>query len=383
MAAVPGLAWADGTAPAPAASSALVQEAKVLAGGNRLAPKAFRAAAAQVRPSIVSIETFGGVALGGKSGAGASFQQGEGPTTGLVLTSDGYIVTSTFNFQDRPPVITVVFSNGDRRVAKLLGRDDTRKLCLLKVDGATDLAVPPFTPRDEMRVGQWAVALGVGFGEHEPALSAGIVSALHRAGGRAVQTDANLSPANYGGPLVDIEGRVLGICVPLSPGSKETSAGAEWYDSGIGFAIPLAGLEPIVAQMKEGKTLQAGYLGIQSAPHGDPPAGAEVQKVLPDSAAQKAGLQEGDLVVRVNGEAVLDVAHLSALVNRHLLGDTLELEIQRGEEKKTVPVILGEMPKTPPQAANLEKQDPEQPKPDSEKREEEPQPKPADDSAAG
>src|SRR5262249_41731663 len=138
---------------------------------------------------------------------------------------DGYIITSTFNFLKRPPVITVVFPDGKRHVAKLLGRDDTRKLCLLKVDGVQSLPVPEFVPRSELKVGQWAVAVGVGYGDGSPALSAGIISAASRISGKAVQTDANTSPANYGGPLVDLDGRVIGVCVPLSPGSKEVAGG--------------------------------------------------------------------------------------------------------------------------------------------------------------
>src|SRR5204862_4223199 len=116
--------------------------------------------------------------------------------------------------------------------AKLLGRDETRRLCLLKVDGVSDLAAPEFVPRSEVKVGQWAIAVGVGFGAKEPALSAGIISATSRISGKAVQTDANTSPANYGGPLIDLDGRVLGICVPLSADTKNAAAGAEWYDSG-------------------------------------------------------------------------------------------------------------------------------------------------------
>jgi serine protease Do len=353
--------------------------------GNLLAPKAFRAAATAVRPSVVSIETFGGVATGGSSrGAGASFKPGEGPTTGLVISSDGYVISSTFNFLDRPPIITVVFSDGQRKVARLLGRDDTRKLCLLKIEGVSGLPVPEFAPLDQLKVGQWAVALGVGFGEEEPALSAGIISALNRISSRAVQTDANLSPANYGGPLIDIEGRVIGICVPLSPGSKETAAGAEWYDSGIGFAVPLSGLESIIGQLKEGKELKPGYLGVQAGPYGEPPSGVEIKKVLPGSAAEKGGLKDGDRILQLGDEPVIDTAHLTVLVNRHVLGDTVPLKVQRGEEQLTIEVTLGEMPAPMPMvvpgAPKSDEEKPEGVKPEGEKPGgEKPADEPADD----
>lgn len=350
-------------------------DAKTIVRGNLLAPKGFRAAAAKIRPCIVSIESFGGVSGEGKKGAGASFKPGEGPTTGVVISSDGYIVTSTFNFLNRPPIITVTFADGQRKVAKLLGRDETRKLCLLKIEGVSGLATPDNAPTSELKVGQWAIALGVGFGEAEPSLSAGIVSALNRISSRAIQTDANLSPANYGGPLVDIEGRLIGICVPLSPGSKEVAAGAEWYDSGIGFAVPLTGLDNVIAQLKEAKTLQQGYLGVQAGPTGDPPAGAVISKVLPKSAAEKAGLQEKDQILKVAGEEVIDVAQLSVLVSKHLLGETIKLTIKRGEETKEIDVRLGEMPPPPPMPKKPGEKEkpgekkPEEPKPDEPKSE--------------
>jgi serine protease Do len=348
---------------------------KTVVRGNLLAPKAFRAAAAKIRPCVVSIESFGGVSGEGKKGAGASFKPGEGPTTGVVISSDGYIVTSTFNFLNRPPIITVTFADGQRKVARLLGRDDTRKLCLLKIDGVSGLATPENAPTDELKVGQWAIALGVGFGEAEPSLSTGIVSAKNRISGRAIQTDANLSPANYGGPLVDIDGRLIGVCVPLSPGSKEVAAGAEWYDSGIGFAVPLIGLDNVIAQLKEGKTLQQGYLGVQAGPYGDPPSGAEISKVMPGFAADKAGLKEKDRILKVTDDDVIDVTQLTALIGKHLLGETIKLTIQRGDETQEIDVTLGEMPPPPMPMPNPKlipkkpgekepEKKPEEPKPD-------------------
>ena len=322
----------------------LAQEAS-LTRGTLLAPKAFRAAAAKVQPSIVRIEGFGGLAAGA---LGGGYQApGEGPTTGLVISRDGYIATSTFNFLRKPPIITVVDSSGRRHVARLLGRDETRRICLLKVDGVSDWAVPEFIDRDEVKVGQWVVASGIGFGAAQPGLSAGIISATSRISGRAVQTDANLSPANYGGPLVDLDGRVVGICVPLSPGARNEAAGAEWYDSGIGFAVPLAGLDDVLAQLKEGKTLQPGFLGVATQMHGDPPTGAVVKQVVPDSPAAKAGIQTEDRILSVGGTLILDVAHLRTVLGRYFAGHKVEVVIQRGEEETTVAAELAVAPPPP------------------------------------
>jgi serine protease Do len=297
-----------------------------------------------VQPSLVRIEGFGGIAPG--SGGGGYQVPGEGPTTGTIISSDGYILTSTFNFLRKPPIITVVMPDGRRHVANLLGRDETRKICLLKVDGLSDLPVPQFAPREDVRVGQWAVAIGVGFGASEPVLSAGIVSATSRISTKAIQTDANTSPANYGGPLVDVDGRVIGICVPLSPGSREEAAGAEWYDSGIGFAIPLDGLSGILSRLKAGETLKHAFLGVATEPFGEPPTGAQVKEVVPDSPAAKAGFSKDDKIVKVGGTEVLDVTHLRAVLGRYFAGDQVEIAIRRGEEEKTLTAELA----VPPQA---------------------------------
>ena len=115
-------------------------------------------------------------------------------------------------------------------------------LVLLKVEAEPKLPVPESVPSAEMRVGQWALAVGRTFEASRPNVSVGIVSALGRIWGKAIQTDAKISPNNYGGPLVDISGRVLGVLVPMSPDGSGEMAGVEWYDSGIGFAIPLEGV---------------------------------------------------------------------------------------------------------------------------------------------
>ena len=319
-----------------------------LVRGTLLAPKAFRAAAAKIHPSMVRIEGFGGIASGVDGGGYQA--PGAGPTTGLIISADGYIVTSTFNFLRKPPIITVIMPDGRRHVATLLGRDETRKLCVLKVDGSSNLPVPTFAPRGELKVGQWAVALGIGFGAAEPALSTGILSATSRISGKAVQTDANLSPANYGGPLVDLDGRVIGICVPLSPQSPgqssaaQEAAGAEWYDSGIGFAVPLDGLDDELAALKAGKTLVQGFLGVQASAEGDPPTGAVIKEVVPDSPAAKAGLQPKDKILTIGGVAILDVSHLASILGGYLSGDRVEISIEREGARKTLTAELGKAP---------------------------------------
>ena len=338
--------------------------------GTLLAPKAFRAAADKVLPSLVTIEGFGGLAAGSGIGKGIH-APGEGPTTGVIISSNGYILTSTYNFLRKPPVITVRLPDGQRKVAKLLGRDETRRLCILKVDGVSGLTVPEFAPRDEAFVGQWVVAMGIGFGDAEPALTAGIISAASRISSKALQTDANLSPANYGGPLIDLDGRIVGICVPLSPGGKQQGAGSEWYDSGIGFAVPIAGNEKFIDAMKEGKTLEHAFLGVRTQPAGSPPLGAIVQKVESGSPAEKAEIKPEDDIVSIDGTRIIDPAHLSIVIGRYVAGDSVEVVLLRGEEELTITAELAVAPAqtapmpNPFRPGETPQPEPEQPAPEN------------------
>ncbi len=342
---------ADAAKPQAAVTEMVIPKADPV--GYFLAPKIFRAATARVLPSVVTIETYGGVQLSGgpapkqapasdrpgtrrpNAGMQGIARPGEGPTTGLIISEEGHIITSTFNFIRRPAVITVVLRDGSQHVAKLLGQDETRKICLLKIEVPKDvkLPVPQFVSADEMKVGQWSISLGVGYGDAEPAMSSGIISGKNRISGKAIQTDANISPANYGGPLIDIEGRVIGICVPLSPQGGTTAAGVEWYDSGIGFAIPMQGAERIIELMKQGKTIQPGRMGVQ--PAAQPPKdgqGIVVQQVMPQSAAAKAGMKNADIITHIDGVEIIDGLHLRSVLGRLIAGDKVKVTVKRGEE---------------------------------------------------
>src|SRR5208283_4986837 len=148
--------------------------------------------------------------------------------------------------------------DGSRKPAKLVARDHNCQLVLLKIELDHPLPVPEVAPQSEMRVGQWCVAVGRTFEESRPNMAVGILSAVGRVWGKALQTDAAISPNNYGGPLVDIRGRALGVTVPLSPQAANELAGIEWYDSGIGFAIPLEHVRNILPKLKKGKDLYPG-----------------------------------------------------------------------------------------------------------------------------
>ncbi|MCZ2343273.1 MAG: PDZ domain-containing protein [Bacteroidales bacterium] len=288
---------------------------------NAATEQAMKSAARVAAPWVVKIETSGGSEFipgpgGGRGGPG--IRKGVGPTTGLVVAADGYIITSAFNFANKPTDIFASVPGHPRMVAKIIANDTTRMLTLLKVD-LQGLATPTAFPKKEMRVGQWSLALGRAIDPDiadVPSISIGIISALGRIWGKAVQTDAKVSPTNYGGPLISVDGRVFGVLVPASPQGDGETAGVEWYDSGIGFAIPLEDVLAVLPRLKNGQTLQRGLLGIT-------PQQAEDKYNLPivvgtvavDSVAEKAGIKPGDTIVSLDGKPM---PHFSAL--QHHLG---------------------------------------------------------------
>ncbi|HVX13206.1 MAG TPA: PDZ domain-containing protein [Pirellulales bacterium] len=288
---------------------------------------AIQAAVERVTPSVVGIETIGGLERIDR------VLIGNGPTTGLIVSSDGYIVSSAFNFVQKPNSTIVTLADGTRLPAQLVSTDRSRMLVLLKVDAGRDLTVPEAAPISEIQVGWWAIAVGRAFDLARPNVSAGIVSAVDRLSGRAVQTDAKVSPTNYGGPLVDVHGRVIGVLSPLSPQKSGEVSGVEWYDSGIGFAVPLEHINRILPRWKEGADLKPGLVGV-SLKGGDVYADAPViAAARPNSPAYKAGLKAGDKVVAVGDRPIVRSQQLLDEVNRRYAGDKLTLTILRDNER--------------------------------------------------
>jgi serine protease Do len=293
---------------------------------ERLEEQAFKQAAALVGPSVVQIQTVGGLDRVG------SLLTGTGPTTGVVVSADGYVISSAFNFVSKPASVLVTLPDGRRFPARVVANDRSRMLTLLKIEAA-DLVFARAAPKSSFRVGQWAIALGRTFEGPTPNVSVGIVSALNRVWGKAVQTDANVSPMNYGGPLVDIQGRVLGILVPLSPDQGSDVAGVEWYDSGIGFAIPLDDIERSLERLKSGEDLSPGLLGIAFKGRDLYAAEPIIDRVRYNSPAQQAGLKSGDLILEVDGQKVVRVAQVKQALGNKLAGDAVAFRIQRGDDE--------------------------------------------------
>lgn len=290
-----------------------------------LEEQAIKQVAAVMAPSMVRIETVGGLDRVGQ------LLTGTGPTTGVVVSPDGYITSSSFNFISKPASILVTLSDGRRLPAIQVATDKLKMLTLLKID-AEGLTPAPAAPAASFRVGQWAIALGRTFDDPEPSVSVGIVAALHRVWGKAIQTDAKVSPVNYGGPLADIEGRVLGILVPLSPQSSGEVAGLEWYDSGIGFAIPLVDVYTALDRLKTGKDLFPGLMGITVKTQDIYEGSSVIDRVRYGSPAQQAGIKEADTIVELDGQKIQRHAQVLHVMGNKYAGDKISIKIKRGEE---------------------------------------------------
>jgi serine protease Do len=293
---------------------------------------ALKVAVDRIAPSVVRIETLGGLESVGE------VLVGTGPTTGLIVSSEGYIVSSAFNFANKPAQILVDLADGTRLPAKVVAHDTSRMLVLLKVpteglDVKKQLPVPEAAPLSEMRVGQWSIAIGRVFDAGKTNISIGILSALNRVWGKAVQTDAKISPANYGGPLIDLHGRVIGVLVPMSPMETGEMAGVEWYDSGIGFAVPLEQINRVLDRLKKGEDLSPGLIGV-SLRAGDPYATEPVIAAChPKSPAAEAGIKTGDKIVAIDGVPVASQSEMKHQLGPRYAGEKVVLTVLRGKER--------------------------------------------------
>ncbi len=295
--------------------------------------QAFKEATVAASPSVVRIDTVGGLDMIGRQLTSTA------STTGLVIDAEGYIVSSAFNFIAKPTSILVTLPDGRRFPAKTIATDRLRMITLLKIE-ATGLKPPVLAPRAEHRVGQWAIALGRTYDTALPSVSVGLVSALNRVWGKAIQTDAKISPINYGGPLVDIRGRAMGVLVPLSPQADSEAAGVEWYDSGIGFAVPLEDILRVLPRLKEGKDLRPGLAGVTFKtrdPNAKLPA---IDRVRYDGPAWHADLKSGDQIVQVDGKPIERMAQLLSVLKSRLEGEMLTVTVKRDEEKLTRSLTL-------------------------------------------
>lgn len=286
---------------------------------DELEQKAFQSAADYAQDCVVQVETFGGLEIVNQQVIAS------GPSTGTVLTPDGWIVTSIFQFRSQPASITVVLPDEQRKAAKLVARDYSRELALLKIDTDKPLRAAAVSPRSEWQIGQWAIALGKTFDFKTASRSVGILSAQGRIWNKAIQTDAKISPQNYGGPLIDLKGNVMGILAPINPGIATEGEVEQWYDSGVGFAIPLADILERLPRLQQGQDIYPGRAGFRTSSPDEFAPEILLSGVTPGSPAAKSGMKSGDRIVGVGPDrnSVRPVAMHSEL--KHVMG-TIDAE---------------------------------------------------------
>lgn len=292
-----------------------------------------REAVKHVEPYLVRIDTIGGYEKVDEELAN------EGASTGLLLDRDGYIMTSSYNFLHEPSSILVQFHGGQRKVAKKIASDSNRMLTLLKVE---NLQFPVTNSNGEerfatlakkdVRIGQWSLAVGRALSNEEPNLSLGIISGKDRIWGKALQCDAKVGPNNYGGPLIDVQGRVMGLLVPLSMTDSAVTAGAETYDGGVGLAIPADEMLEVFAKLKEGKDLKPGYLGFTFNETTMFTSEARIVDVLKRTPAEQAGLKRGDRIVKIDGQEIRSVLQANIHLRRHYAGDEITVTVTRKKD---------------------------------------------------
>ena len=317
---------------------------------------AFQKALNGIADSVVRIEPTG-LSIATLQGAREATPTA-GPSSGLVVGADGWILTTEFAVPSDieevvitlPPKKKITESSKQspkRLVGRVTGRDLNRRLVLLKCDPKEPLTEAEFVPRKNVRPGEWALAVGRVWDLYEPSIAIGIVSAVGRCWGRAIQTDAAISPVNYGGPLLNIEGKVFGIIAPLPAETAGMSTGTELYDSGVGFAIPMHDIIPLIPRLKKGETLKPGLLGIGYSTT-DPINGRPIIKIVrTGSPAAKSGLKSGDLITQINGQSIQRIADVRHALTPKLAGDTLEITVQRPEKKAPLSiraVLTGKLP---------------------------------------
>ncbi len=317
----------------------------------QLEEQAVKRAVEFIAPSVARIETLGGV-------------KGSGLSTAICVSDSGLFLTAAYNLRGTPssiflktvapptsaasanvlPSNTVASETETRRfIASIVATDHSRNLVLLQAEPDTRFPFHPISmpPAEQIiRTGQTVIAVGKVYDEKKPGLSVGIVSALGRIWNRAIQTDARVSRANYGGPLITLSGDVIGILCPLAPDDTDVEAGADWYDSGIGFAVPLAGYQRMIDQLASGNDLHRGLLGVSMKGKdifADTPF---IGYCYPKSPADRAGVEAGDKLLAIDGKELVSHAQMKHLLGAKIAGDVVNISVLRDTQTLTLTATL-------------------------------------------
>lgn len=291
---------------------------------------------------VIDFSPFGGF------GSSISGGNQEDIGSGFIVSKDGLIVTNKHVVSDTQLTYQVITSDGKKYDVKNISRDPNNDIAVIKID-ANNLKPVDLGDSSNLQVGQFVIAIGTALGEFRNTVTTGVVSGLGRgieAGGdltgyvekldNVIQTDAAINPGNSGGPLLNSAGQVIGINVAVARGANN-----------IGFSIPINTVKDALNSYKaNGKFPSKAYLGVeyqmlskQIALMNQVPSGAYVVNVRAGSPAEKAGIQDGDIIYKIDGN---DVTDLGKMVSDKKSGDTLKISYWRDGETKDLQVTLGE-----------------------------------------
>lgn len=288
-------------------------------------------------------QAFRGLDEGEREGLRLYYQRPPGHVSGLLLDHEGHVLTSYYNVLGKVEKIRATLSDGSTHEATIRAISPFDDLALLKTEAPLDREKLPlgpleWAPPERVRSGLFTVAVGSSPRAGHTTATVGIISAPSRNAGRAFQTDAAMNYGNVGGPLINLQGQVLGLSAFVG------HTYPHWgFNSGIGFGVRADLIQKLLPRLKRGESLEfieRPLLGVSTAPDHSGP-GARVRTVLPGSGASRAGLKPGDVIVELGGKPVIDFPHLRHLIFKHRAGETIPVKVQRGEESLDLEIVLG------------------------------------------
>ena len=278
---------------------------------------------------------------------------GQSSGSGFILTEDGYVITN-FHVVEDATAIDVVMHDGTEYPAQLVGKDSSNDLAVLKIE-ATGLPAATLGSSNDLVIGDMVVAIGNPLGELASTQTVGYVSGIDRevsTGGSIttismIQTDAAINPGNSGGPLFNMYGQVIGITTAKYSGTTGSGASIE----GIGFAIPIDDVEPLINDLIDYGYVTGAYMAVtvqdmdsESADMFGIPTGAYIVSVEKDGAADRAGIQPKDIVIGLDDQKVSNVTELTRALRKYKAGDTATVKLIRSGAEMTLEITFDERP---------------------------------------